>query len=117
MNLKRKYYFLLVLFINLITGCNTFNSSYLDSSFESDESLERTNSNYTKDYMYTSENSGYENGTSESSNIIDSYFSETHEIIRPASLDITNDAADAQESVGIYGQQQILLHELEFSDR
>lgn len=74
MNLKRKYYFLLVLFINLITGCNTFNSSYLDSSFESDESLERTNSNYTKDYMYTSENSGYENGTSESSNIIDSYF-------------------------------------------
>ena len=55
MNLKRKYYFLLVLFINLITGCNTFNSSYLDSSFESDESLERTNSNYTKDYMYTSE--------------------------------------------------------------
>ena len=33
---------------------------------------------------------------------IDSYFSETHEIIRPASLDITNDAADAQESVGIY---------------
>ena len=74
MNLKRKYYFLLVLFINLITGCNTFNSSYLDSSFESDESLERTNSNYTKDYMYTSENSGYENGTSESSNIIVSYF-------------------------------------------
>ena len=90
MNLKRKYYFLLVLFINLITGCNTFNSRYLDSSFESDESLERTNSNYTKDYMYTSENSGYENGTSESSNIFDSYFSETHEIIRPASLDITN---------------------------
>ena len=67
MNLKRKYYFLLVLFINLITGCNTFNSRYLDSSFESDESLERTNSNYTKDYMYTSDNSGYENGTSESS--------------------------------------------------
>ena len=115
MNLKRKYYFLL--FINLITGCNTFNSSYLDSSFESDESLERTNSNYTKDYMYTSENSGYENVRLKAPISLTVIF---QKLMRSFALLrwILQTTRLTHRSQLVYIRTATnLLHELEFSDR